>query len=431
MRILLSILFFFIPACVLNSQPVKSIHVEEYDKYRYQDKAVSKSMSKYKIDLRNALNNNSRDKKFVGFHAYWAGEKYLNYRYDLISDLIYFGFEIDSEDGSISNTRDYLEHPIYDLCKSSNTKLHLAIILFGNNKISTFLNNSNSIDTFIAELSYYNSQKPFDGINIDFEALPDESRDKFIEFIKKLDKAFPEKEISIDIPAVDWYSAYDFDELNDIIDFYFMMGYDYYWSGSDNAGPVSPLSSSGISIKYSLNRYETNRIDKDKLILGLPWYGRRWQVVDSSYQSVVLGNSEALSYDFIKNKHPASNFDTEYSSNYLTYNEDGDWYELWYDDSLAFSNKVKYAFDEDIMGVGVWALHYQSEHEELWEAYENLLQDVSVEEEQEEQYETVEYYDLEGRRVEHKEDQIGKLLIRIRKDSKGKISTDGIYFDMK
>ncbi len=431
MRILLSILFFFIPACVLNAQPLKSIHVEEYDKYRYQDKAVSKSMSKYKVDLRNALNNKNLDKKFVGFHAYWAGEKYLNYRYDLISDLIYFGFEIDSESGSIAESRDYLTHPVYDLCKSTDTKLHVSIILFGNNKIQSFLSDEDKISQFIKDLKYYDSQRPFDGINLDFETLDYLSRDDFLKFVKKLDKTFPAKDISICIPAVDWETAYDFENLNDYIDFYFLMGYDYYWSGSKNAGPVSPLSGIGINLKYTFNRYEVNLIDKQKIVLGLPWYGRKWQVEDSSYQSVVMGNSEALAYSFIKTRHPTSYYDETYASNYLTYKDDGAWFELWYDDSLAFANKIKYALNEDLLGIGVWTLHYQNNESALWDAYHNVINEVSVREMVNDNDIVKEYYDQLGRRIDNINQRSGQLIFEVKKKNNTIISTRGIYIQIK
>ncbi len=428
---LLSILFFFVPTCVIHSQVAKSIHVEEYDKHRYQDKPVSKSQSKYKIDLRNTLNSNSLDKKFVGFHAYWAGEKYLNYRYDLISDLIYFGFEIDSESGSIVNSRNYLTHPINDICKSTNTKLHVSIILFGSTQIKSFLNDTAKISYFIDNLDYYNKENSFDGINIDFETLPSECSNQFVYFVQQLDTSFPSKEISIDIPAVDWNSSYSFEKLNPICDFYFLMGYDYYWSGSDNAGPVSPLRGGNINIEYSLNRYESNLIDLEKIILGLPWYGRGWEVSDSSFQSKVTGGSEALTYDYIKSNFSSANYSQKYDSNYLSYLDKEKWNEIWYDDSLAFSTKVIYALSRELAGVGVWALHYQNDNNQLWGAVEHSFKEVSVKELERKNEGIVEYYDLQGRKVYNIEDSSGKFILKILKVA-GKIkSADGIYLERK
>ncbi len=428
-KVILSILFFFVPACVIHSQVAKSIHIEEYDKYRYQDKPISKSQSKYKIDLRNTLNSNSLDKKFVGFHAYWAGEKYLNYRYDLISDLIYFGFEIDAQDGSISNTRGYLDHPISNICKTTDTKLHISIILFGSPQITSFLSDTSKISNFIANLVYYNNENSFDGINLDFETLPYESSDQFVYFVQQLDKSFPTKEISIDIPAVDWSSSYSFEKLNPICDFYFLMGYDYYWSGSDNAGPVSPLRGGNINIEYSLNRYESNLIDKEKIVLGLPWYGRGWEVSDSSFQSKVIGSSEAVTYDYIKSNFTSANYSQKYESNYLSYLDNESWKEIWYDDSLAFSTKVSFALNRELAGVGVWALHYQNDNNQLWGAVEHSFKEVSVKEFERKNDGIVEYYDLQGRKVYNIEESFSKFILKILKVA-GKIkSADGIYLE--
>ena len=47
--------------------------------------------------------------------------------------------------------------------------------------------------------------------------------------------------ITMATPAIDWSNAWDYESLAEITDGLFIMGYNYFYSGSSNAGPVAPL----------------------------------------------------------------------------------------------------------------------------------------------------------------------------------------------
>ena len=90
-------------------------------------------------------------------------------------------------------------------------------------------------------------------------------------------------------PAIDWNDAWDYNQLASIVDGLFIMGYNYFYSGSTSAGPVSPLGGYLYDIDFTINDYlsKTNN-QNDKLILGLPYYGYNWPVLNEQINSFTI-----------------------------------------------------------------------------------------------------------------------------------------------
>ena len=61
--------------------------------------------------------------------------------------------------------------------------------------------------------------------------------------------------ITMATPAVDWSNAWDYNMLAQITDGLFIMGYDYFYSGSESAGPVSPLGGYYYDLDFTVNDY--------------------------------------------------------------------------------------------------------------------------------------------------------------------------------
>ena len=65
-----------------------------------------------------------------------------------------------------------------------------------------------------------------------------------------------------------------------------------------------------------------------------------------------------------------NNWDPLSSAEWIPY-QDSNWRQVWYDDSLSLSIKYQYAKNADLSGIGIWALGYDDEHPELWDALFN------------------------------------------------------------
>ena len=152
------------------------------------------------------------------------------------------------------------------------------------------------------------------------------------------------------------------------------MGYDYYGSFSKKAGPVSPLFSSSkwgaYSIEYSVDYYLKEGDEKNKLIVGLPYYGDKWQTENALIPGSVKKFSSHDSYSKVKEQIGATHnlsFDTISATRYHNYQNDGIYKQLWFDDSLSLSHKYDWVKKKKLSGIGIWALGYDHGHTELWE----------------------------------------------------------------
>ena len=135
-------------------------------------------------------------------------------------------------------------------------------------------------DKVIEHIVEITSSRNYDGINIDFEGIDPNDREKLIEFVCLLSSKLHSlgKEVSIDVPAKTyktyegWSGAYDYAKLAECADYLVIMAYDYHWSGGE-PGPISPLDWYKKVIEYTLKV-----VPREKIIIGIPVYGYDWTI---------------------------------------------------------------------------------------------------------------------------------------------------------
>jgi len=326
--------------------------------------------------------NSLRDPSHVvfGYHPYWNGTSYQNYVYDILSHIAWFGLNMNSS-GDITGSNGWPVNGLVDLAHSHGVKVIVTVTLFVNADIGTLVGNAtyrqNAIDNLISRVNQGNA----DGVNIDFEFLPQSARSNFNIFIHDLTEAFhdqiPGSEVSIAMPSVDWSSAYDYNYLSDNCDGLMIMAYGYYWSGSDNAGPIAPLYA-GLSswhISRTIEDYLTKTgQDGSQLILGLPWYGRDWPVTGTNMNATTTASGSAILYAAAEANAQSfgKNFNSSVVAPWYNYTSGGA-HQVWYDDSLSLATKYNYAVNMDIKGVGIWALGYDGGRPEIWGGLNNIF----------------------------------------------------------
>ncbi len=116
--------------------------------------------------------------------------------------------------------------------------------------------------------------KDFDGLQIDFENIPARDADAFLSFLKDLRQGLPsDKKFTIALPARNKKvnnDQYDYEKIKPYVDRILVMAYDEHWSGS------KPGSVASMKWCKRVAEYSINVIGKEKLIMGLPFYGRAW-----------------------------------------------------------------------------------------------------------------------------------------------------------
>ncbi len=312
-------------------------------------------------------------KEIFGYHPYWMGTAWQNYNYNLLTTIAYFSAEATAT-GGLSNLHGWPVSGLINMAHSNGVDVVLVVTLFNSTHLTTLLssatNRQNLINNLISQVQAGNA----DGVNVDFESMPASQKQNMVTFITDLTDAFhdsiPGSQVTLAMPAVDWSDAWDYQALAQVSDGLFIMGYDFHYSGSSTTGAVAPLIGGTYNITNTINTYlnETGGL-ADKLILGCPYYGYEWSSSSGSAGSSTTGTGTAKFYS--AQEPLAQSYGKLWDSNSQTpwYRyQNPSWYQGWYDDSLSLSLKYDLAIQNNLKGIGMWALGYDGSNSELWEA---------------------------------------------------------------
>ncbi|MEN8119164.1 MAG: glycosyl hydrolase family 18 protein [Bacteroidota bacterium] len=364
-----------------NAQIEKSIHQEQNEAFKNHSFSTEKEWNEFnnfteKIRKNNKEAQNTQLSKIVyGWNPYWMGTAYKSFDYSLLSDVSYFSYEVDPNTGLPSDLHYWLTTELVDYAHNNNCRISLTVTLFSGHE--TFFANSTSqqtlIDTVIELIKYRNA----DGVNLDIEAVPSSQSTQLTAFVNnfcdQFHNALPNAQMSIDLPAVNWSDKFDVGSMVGHIDLFLIMGYDYHWSGSDEAGPVAPKNNGELWSAYdatrSINYYLGQGIPPGNLALAVPYYGRDWSTNSSSVPSSTTGSSESKTYEKVKDEYSSydRHWDTHSSGPYYSYQSGGVWHQCWYDDEYSLADKYDLVKMKDLAGIGIWALGYDGSYPALWD----------------------------------------------------------------
>lgn len=225
-----------------------------------------------------------------------------------------------------------------------------------------FLADANARSKFINALITKLVQIGANGINLDFESISGKDRAAYTQFVRELTVAAHAKGliVSIDLPrgSVRWnaQTAYDHEKLAGIVDYIITMTYDQHYKGSPEPGSVSGLQWTEEGIKEFL----AYGIPRDKLIMGIPFYVREWQI-DASGK--LISNRALLMKDLsahIAAKGAKLTWDSSFNQYKAEYTEGGYTYVFWVENEESVKARLELAAKYELAGVAAWRLGYDS-----------------------------------------------------------------------
>ena len=358
-----------------------SIHCLEHDRYRAE--AIYTPVAETPTVYSPLVETGSRGllKNYYGYMPYWIDTVYYQYlQMYLLTHIAYFSVDIDPADGSLSGIPNASRFTrLRDLGHAYGVRMHMTITLFGNSSVTTFLNNATARANAVSSIFTLMTNYGLEGANIDFEFVTSSVRDSFSDFMTDLYAALgshPQgrKELYLAAPAVpEWYPGYDIVSLAAHTDGLFIMAYDFHWSSSSNAGPVSPCVPSTFWGSYcvakSIGSYKAAGVPGAKIILGLPYYGYDWPTVSGDMGAATTGTGSAVIYYYAIQNAAAYGrlWDTYSLTPWYRYNS-GNWQQCWYDDSASLDIKYDMVNDSVLQGAGCWALGYDRNYLQIWDA---------------------------------------------------------------
>ncbi len=323
-------------------------------------------------------------KKVYGWHPYWVGSVYTNYDWSMLSDFCYFDYSVSPTTGNNTNSSfAWSTSAAVTAALSHSVNVHFCATLFSSH--SSFWASSTAQQTFITNAINLLNSRGGNGINIDFEGMGASDKTPFKNFMVNLcnqvHAANANYKVTMALYAVDWSTSFDMPALNAVVDNFIIMGYDYYYSGSGTAGPEAPLYNFQTSYNYTLSKSVTYYLKQgasaDKLLLGLPWYGREWETAGATAPSSTTGGfTSSRTYNYVRNNATTySTANKHWESNsfnpYYSYVTGGATRQCWIDDSYSYGRKFDMVNQRGLGGIGIWALGYDDGYQDLWQLIKN------------------------------------------------------------
>jgi len=205
----------------------------------------------------------------LAFAEVWAylmvgEERFLDASYP-ISDLAYFSAAIDNFGGLVGV-------PDRKRLGDWRGRVHLVVAELGNYSLTHFcLNPAYPIrDRLAADIAL--AAEPYDGVQLDFEAVSSKDYDAFFEFVSILKRKLGDKKLSLALGArmnerTDYFG---YSRLAEVVDRIVVMAYDEHWSSS-SPGPIA-----SIDWCSKIADYARSKVGAEKLVMGNPFYGRAW-----------------------------------------------------------------------------------------------------------------------------------------------------------
>lgn len=287
----------------------------------------------------------------------------------------------------------------FDLNENGTLKLNRVDVNFVNTmhkkgvKVVPFLSNHwdrskgrnalKNMDGLVNEIANAIVKYNLDGINVDIENLNEADRLQFTALVRKLREKLPQnKSVSVAVAAnpyginVGWQGSYDYRELGKYADYLMIMAYDEHYE-SGVPGAVASINFVEKSITYALSK-----VEKEKIVLGLPFYGRYWQdgytyggygVSLTRIDKIVNSYNTKTAYDknveAIKSVVQINSWDTKPVINGRTLYAGT--YTFWYENEQSIKAKLELVNKYALKGTGSWSLG--QELADTWEYYDSAL----------------------------------------------------------
>jgi len=212
-----------------------------------------------------------------------------------------------------------------------------------------------------------------DGINLDLENIPIEDKELFNKFVKKLAAEMHQmdKVLSIALPAtqsypgIGWVKAYDYKVLAELVDYIIVMTYDQHW---ESPGPIAGMTWVEKVVKTVLQT-----VPAEKLVLGLPFYGR-WWINGERYKEVGHQGALTVAAEYLAE----TKWDDTSQSPYLSFQDaEGNYHQLWFENSHSLGSKLELVNKYNLAGAASWRLGL--EDSEFWNSYRRFLRSLGSE----------------------------------------------------
>lgn len=202
--------------------------------------------------------------------------------------------------------------------------------------------------------------KGYYGLNIDFERIPPEDRQRYNDFLRRVVAALRPLNYPVstalapkaeDIQTGAWHGAHDYRAHGEIVDFVIIMTYEWGWSG----GP--PFAVAPINLVEDVIRHAVSVILPEKIMMGMPLYGYDWPLPYMPGGQWARRVSPQRAIQLAAQYGAVIRYDQRSQAPTFNYKDTrGTEHVVWFEDARSVQAKLLLANRYGLRGVSYWVL---------------------------------------------------------------------------
>lgn len=262
--------------------------------------------------------------RIVGYLPYWESGDFDSIDYSKVTDIIYFHIWPNS-DGSLNtsaiNQNDL--NTIRDRAHNSGVNILIAVGGWGvSESFPDVVQDAATREIFVSNLINFTTTNNLDGVDIDWETPIDQTKIDnqdvlLLDLVNGLHPLGKLVTVAANGEIVELKS-----NVGNSVDWVNIMAYDMNWGSAEHSTYADSVA--------ALERYQLEGISKEKLALGIPFYGRNDQSSALKYEEIIAAC----------NPQPSSNTCNGYFFNGID----------------LVNQKTQHVLDQGYFGVMVWNL---------------------------------------------------------------------------
>ncbi len=240
------------------------------------------------------------------------------------------------------------------------------------------LHNPKAQDRLARNLAQIAERQGFAGWQLDFEGFTPADSSEYVRFVARVAARLHHNHRLLSVavaprfsdvyPSIspagfrtgEWGAAFDFGGLGRAADFLVLMAYDQH-TPSTPPGPVAGYD----WVKAALD-YAVARVPPEKLLLGIPLYGREWDVPSRAATAHSLAYKDLK--PFLDSPGSEQHWDDTARTAWFQLREGGTLRTAWFDDARSLREKIALVELYHLRGFAAW--HLGVEDPEFWEEKE-------------------------------------------------------------
>jgi spore germination protein YaaH len=336
----------------------------------------------------------------VGFAPSWTLNTWPQWHMQDLSAIAYFAVTVDGNGNTVPDDSwpAWQGQQLTDMVNAAHAahvKVLVTIKNFDNGQINDMVTNGQHMATAVQTATDLMRMRGLDGVVLDLEGRADPQFPNLPQGLVQFTGALrasvhayrPDAQFILATysGSASWDDGvYNIGKLSPNVDAFFVMGYDMPFDNTPgHASANAPLRGGQYNDTDAVAQY-LSKTSPDKVILGVPYYGYKWNVTSGDPHAPTIGEPQAATYSVMLDDFSCAlglALHTGDATPWATWNSPpsgdpcganlGAFREIYFDTAASLGDKYDLVNHANLRGTGMWALGFDAGHNELWDSLHN------------------------------------------------------------